>query len=347
MKKILIFIILIPSISLSQQQSLEIINYDDNEREYIIYVPQSYSIDIPTPLLLAFHGGSGYADDFMNNEADFRSIADTSGFILIYPQALEDPNDDNSTNWLHKEPTDHKDVFFIEALIEEITAQYNIDSERIYACGYSLGGMFSYELACQLNHKVAAISSVAGAIFQGAFQYCEIFHPTAVQSINGTEDDIHPYNDQNGWGYFSVAAIDSFWSTSNNTDLTPIITQVPDINVMDGSQVERHTWINGDGCVSVEELKIIGGGHDWPSPLSSWGNQDINATAEVWNFVSKFNMDGLIGCNSLDVSNYDNTNSKLPLKVFNLFGKEIENQKNQLFFQIYDDGSVDKRIIFK
>ena len=67
MKKILIFIILIPSISLSQQQSLEIINYDNNEREYIIYVPQSYSIDISTPLLLAFHGGSGYADDFMNN----------------------------------------------------------------------------------------------------------------------------------------------------------------------------------------------------------------------------------------------------------------------------------------
>ena len=69
----------------------------------------------------------------MNNEADFRSIADTSGFILIYPQALEDPNDDNSTNWLHKEPTDHKDIFFIEALIEEITTQYNIDTERIYA----------------------------------------------------------------------------------------------------------------------------------------------------------------------------------------------------------------------
>ena len=58
-------------------------------------------------------------------------------------------------------------------------------------------------------------------------------------------------------------------------------------------------------------------------------------------------MDGLIGCNSLNVSDYDNTNSKLPLKVFDLFGKEIENQKNQLFFQIYDDGSVDKRIIFK
>ena len=34
----------------------------------------------------------------MNYEADFRSISDTAAFILVYPQALEDPNDGNSTN---------------------------------------------------------------------------------------------------------------------------------------------------------------------------------------------------------------------------------------------------------
>ena len=106
----------------------------------------------------------------MNNEADFRSISDTAGFILVYPQALEDPNDYNSTNWLHKEPTDHNDIFFVEALIDTLITQYNIDTKRVYACGYSLGGMFSYELACQLNHKIAAISSVAGALFWG-FQF--------------------------------------------------------------------------------------------------------------------------------------------------------------------------------
>ena len=37
---------------------------------------------------------------------------------------------------------------------------------------------------------------------------------------------------------------------------------------------------DGDGCVNVEELKIINGGHDWPSPLSFWANQDINANVE-------------------------------------------------------------------
>ena len=208
MKKILILLFL-PFLGISQQLTTQNILFDGNNREYIIYVPQIYSPSISTPLLFAFHGGSGYANDFMNYEADFRSISDTAGFILVYPQALEDPNDGNSTNWLHKEPTDHKDIFFVEALIDTIATQYNIDTKRVYACGYSLGGMFSYELACQLNHKIAAISSVAGAAFLG-FQFCEITHPTAVQSINGTDDGIHPYDDPNGW-YFSVVEIDSFW----------------------------------------------------------------------------------------------------------------------------------------
>ena len=345
MKKVL-FLLCLPYMGISQQLTTENILYDGNNREYIIYVPQNYSPSISTPILFALHGGSGYANDFMNYEADFRSISDTAGFILIYPQALEDPNDGNSTNWLHKEPTNHKDIFFIETLIDTISSEINIDPNRIYACGYSLGGMFSYEIACQLNYKIAAIASVAGAAFYGAFSSCNIVHPTAVLSINGTADGIHPYNDQNGW-YFSVAAIDSFWSYSNNTDVIPIITQLPDLNTTDGSTVERYSWQNGDGCVSIEELKINNGGHDWPSPLSSWGNQDINANIEVWNFVSKFDINGLINCNSTITQEVNHIQNKKTFAIFDMFGRNIKVLKNTPLFYIYDDGTSDKIIILE
>ncbi|MBL6873749.1 MAG: hypothetical protein ISR00_07405 [Flavobacteriales bacterium] len=343
MKKILILLFL-PFLGISQQLTTQNILFDGNNREYIIYVPQIYSPSILTPLLFAFHGGSGYANDFMNYEADFRSISDTAGFILVYPQALEDPNDGGSTNWLHKEPTDHKDEFFVEALIDTIATQYNIDTKRVYACGYSLGGMFSYTLACSINDKIAAIGSVAGACFYGAFAACNVNHPTAVLTINGTDDGIHPYNDPNGW-YFPVTSIDSFWVTTNNTDITPIVTQVPDINPNDGSTVERYSWQNGNGCVSVEELKIINGGHDWPSPLSNWGNQDINASAEVWNFVSKYDIDGLIGCNTTNLPNTQTINAKNLINIVDIFGRKSKRLKNQLLIYIYDDGTTEKKII--
>ena len=344
MKKLyLIFIISLATFfAFGQQLTTENLLYDGNNRQYLVYVPQSYSSSLPTPILFAFHGGSGYADDFMNYEADLRSIADTAGFILVYPQALEDPNDGGSTNWLHKDPTDHKDIFFVETLIDTLSSVYNIDNSRVYACGYSLGGMFAYELACSLNDRIAAIASVAGACFYGAFANCNITHPTAVLTINGTDDGTHPYNDANGW-YFSVAAIDSFWATSNNTDITPIVTQVPDINPTDGSTVERYSWQNGNGCVSVEELKIINGGHDWPSPLNSWANQDINANVEIWNFVSKYNTSGLINCNTNSVNDMYTKEKKI-IKVVDYLGRNSTVRPNIPYFIIYDDGTVKAKI---
>ena len=341
MKKLLLLLI-IPFLSFGQLQT-ENLNFDNNNREYLIYVSENYSNTNSVPILLALHGGAGYAVDFMNYEADFRSIADTSGFILIYPQALEDP-ETGYTSWMHKEPTEHDDIFFIEAIIDDVSLNYNIDQQRIYACGYSLGGMFSYDLACRLNSRIAAISSVAGAAFVGAFYNCNLVHPTAVQSIVGTDDDIHPYNDLNGW-YHPVSEINNYWSTFNNTDINPVIESLPDLNSFDGSTVERYLWMNGDGCVSVEELKIINGGHDWPSPLASWGNQDFNATAEVWNFVSQFNIDGLIGCNTTtDLEPYSISPENL-ITTMDIFGRETTNKGFQL--HIYEDGTVEKKYLIK
>lgn len=348
MKNLFYFLVLIPIIGLPQQLITENIVFDGNDRQYITYIPQTYSSSSPSPLLIAFHGGSGYAQDFMNYEADFRSVADSAGFILVYPQALEDPNNENnSTSWMHKEPTNHNDIYFVDALIDELASNYTVDSDRIYVCGYSLGGMFSYELACHLNDRVAAFSSVAGAAFIGAFYNCNITHPTALLNIVGTNDDTHPYNDTNGW-YYPVSEINDFWATVNNTDPNPSVIELPDLNISDGSQVERYSWENGDGCVAVEELKIINGDHDWPSPLSYWANQDINANTEIWNFVSKYNINGLIDCDNLSIKHEILSQKKELIKIVNVLGQEVElplNSKEILFF-IYNDGTVDKKILF-
>ena len=46
----------------------------------------------------------------------------------------------------------------------------------------------------------------------------------------------------------------------------------------------------------VEELKVIGGGHDWPG---SFGNMTIDANREIWQFVSRYDINGLIGCTTI------------------------------------------------
>ena len=126
----------------------------------MIYIPSSYDGLTSVPLIFSFHGGGGnIQENILIN--DFSELAESENFIAVYPQALPDPNDDGGNLWIHKEPTDVDDVFFIEALIDSIVENYQIDESRIYACGYSHGGGFALSLACRLNEKIAAIGVVA------------------------------------------------------------------------------------------------------------------------------------------------------------------------------------------
>ncbi len=344
MKNIFIYFLIIYIPSFGQEIFNEQIICDGNTREYIIYIPENYS-NSSLPLLIALHGGGGYAQEYMLYEADFRPVADTANFILVYPQALEDPNDDLSTNWMHKDPTNHDDVDFIEAIIDTISNNYLIDNSRIYLCGYSLGGMFCYSTACKLSDKITAIGSVAGGIFIGELTYCSPSNPISVITINGTLDDTHPYDDTEGI-YHSVNEINSFWINHNMTDLQPIIEQVENINSSDGSYVEKYSWINGNECSEVQELKIVNGGHDWPSFHNNWGNQDIDACIEIWNFVSKFSSNISLDCNTnMNINKFQPSEKKL-LKTIDVHGKTLKKNPQGIYFDIYNDGSVDKVIKF-
>jgi polyhydroxybutyrate depolymerase len=307
-KRLLSLLIFITSLSVSYAQGYinSTMMYDGLTREYSFYVPASYDGTTSFPLLFNFHGGNGVIADWQTT-ADMRPIADTANFILVYPQARQDPSDGNSLNWLPKTPGTFDDVPFISALIDTIASDYQIDQNRIYACGYSLGGEFSYELACKLNSKIAAIGTVARTMQADPNSYCSPVRPTGVLTILGTADFISPYNGLTFGGieyYISAEATHSYWATHNNCDTTATMNTV-------SPSVERYTWSTASGCAYVEELKVIGGGHDWPG---SFGNMTIDANSEIWQFVSRYDINGLIGCSTTSIN--ENNNTRENYKVY-------------------------------
>ena len=330
-----------------QQQLNRTLFFDGQNRSFIVYVPPSYDGSTQVPLVFNFHGGGGTSSSFIFTN-DMRPIADTANFIAVYPQAAVDPTD-GSNSWLHKTPTTHNDVNFIEAIIDTLSNDYNIDNDRVYACGYSEGGIFSYELGCRLNNRIAGFASVSGSMLVDAFRVsyynlgnCSPIHPTAVLLIPGTSD-FSPHSSYSGLQpyYMSVNEITTYWANHNNTEINPTITSVPNTNTSDGSTVERRIWENGDNCVAIQELKVINGGHDWPG---SYGNMDINASQEIWKFLSNYDVNGLINCGStkISVSNnkeieiFPNPSSDLltikfgnkkesNFKIFSSFGKIVMN----------------------
>lgn len=306
-KRLLSLIVFIASLSVSHAQGYisQTIQYDGLTREYSIYVPASYDGTTNFPLLFNLHGGGG-TNSAWQAASDMRPIADTADIILVYPQARPDPSDGNSFNWIPKVPGTFDDVPFFSSLIDTIASNYQIDQNRIYACGYSLGGDMTFELGCKLNNRIAAIAPVARTMQANPNSFCSPVHPTGVLTILGTDDLVSPYNGIVFGGieyYISAAATHIYWATHNNCDATATMSTV-------SPSVERYTWSTASGCAYVEELKVIGGGHDWPG---SFGNMTIDANIEIWQFVSRYDINGLIGCatTSINVNNSTHENYKV------------------------------------
>ncbi len=300
----LIILLFFCNVLTAQNFISQTIEYDGHTREYELYIPSSYSQDVLSPLMFNFHGGNGTSEGQIAI-SDMRNLADENNFILVYPQAIADPTDDGSLNWIFKGDSDHDDIYFIDALISELSNQYQIDLERVYACGYSLGGEFVYELLCRLNNKIASGVAVARTMGQYQYENCNPEHPTAIMTILGTEDYESNYNGvvYNGVTYY-ISADDThqYWVNFNNTENDPVEIELPNYSNSDGSTVTKRIWENGDSCVIVSELRVNGGGHDWPG---SFGNMDINSDTEIWNFVSNFSINGLIDDCSLNSGSID------------------------------------------
>lgn len=288
-------ILSVSSLSFSQMTVTNSFMHGGVSRTYIVYVPANYSPATPVPVLFNFHGYSSNASQQLFY-GDFRAIADTAGFLIVLPEGTNDASGTSHFNvgW---GGSSVNDVAFTSALLDTLINDYAVDETRVYSTGMSNGGFMSYHLACNLSSRIAAIGSVTGSMVAATEANCNATHPTPIIEIHGTSDPTVPYNGQSGLSV-SIPTVLTHWATYNNCDATAIVTPIANTNTTDGSTVERSEYLNGDNCSEVLHFKIIGGGHTWPGSAINIGNTnyDINASVEVWKFVSQFDINGKINC---------------------------------------------------
>ena len=259
-------------------------SHDNVNRNYLVYIPNSYDSEIDYPLMFLFHGFGGIASQFMNT-ADMRDLAESKNFIVVYPQGLDLAG--TGSHWNCSNPSadnksDVDDIGFIENLIDQLLIDYPvIDNKRIYAAGYSNGGFMSYYLACN-SKKFAAIGSVAGTMLDDSYQSCNAQFPTAMINIHGTDDFDVPYI---GNSYYpSIPDVVDWWKNFNNATNEDLLTN------QDGT-IEQYIYYDDAGDRFVEHIKVIGGGHYWDDKLSY---EAKNTSGLIWEFVSNFDIDGVI-----------------------------------------------------
>ncbi|SEK45016.1 Por secretion system C-terminal sorting domain-containing protein [Aquimarina amphilecti] len=274
----LLAIIMITSVATYAQQVINAtLQNDGRTRQYRLYIPASYDASKPAPLILNFHGFTNNIDT-QYNQSDFRQLAEDNQFIFVTPQGLGGFFSGWAIN--NNFGGNEDDLGFSDALIDVIQQDYNINEKRIYATGFSNGGFFSYRLACELSPRIAAVASVAGSMTRSWItnNQCQPQHPTAVLQITGTNDNVISING-NGTNE-PIQDVMEYWSAVNNGDSTPDVTQL-------GGGSTRSVWDNGDNGVTAEFIRIQGKGH-------SWNGGNVNTSQEIWDFFSRFDIDGAI-----------------------------------------------------
>jgi polyhydroxybutyrate depolymerase len=280
------------------------------QREFTVHLPTGFNITTQRSLVINLHGGSGN----MNNAQGFslmNPVADQNNFVVVYPQGygIASPGfswaDGRNTS---ADQAGIDDIGFINNLLDYLIATYNINTNRIYICGFSNGGFMVQRIACQLSDRFAAMASLGSSMDTSLFQNCNPSKPIPFAFFNGTSDPAMPY----GGGPMQnpqvtpVVPVEStidFWVNQNNCQTSNAVINLSDTFTTDNSTAELYTYTNCDCNSDIKFYKLINGGHTWPgvyiaSQASVLGNtnRDINASFELWNFFNSHNL-----CSSLGI----------------------------------------------
>jgi len=319
MKKYLIFIALSCSFSFTQWFEM---NYQGTSRTYYVAYPSTTSE--PSGLIINMHGfggsASGQIGTQMNNYAHPQNIA------VVYPQGAISSIGASSWNvgtfW---DSSNQDDIGFISAMIDDIASNFEIDLNRVYACGFSNGGYMAYELACELSDKITAFGSVAGNFMLNSDQQCDNDRDIPIIHFHGTNDPTVDYYPPSFDQALTVEQSIDYWSTFNDFNLE----SYDQIN----SNVEIYTYYNENSPAEFTHYKVTGGQHEW-----FWDNWGFNTSEELVNFFLQYELtdfinNGLIG----DLNEDGNINVQDIIITVNL---ALENEYN-LLADLNSDGSID------
>jgi polyhydroxybutyrate depolymerase len=271
------------------------VEVENNERSFLLYIPDSIATTTPVPLVFFLHGGGGSMEQAKSYQ--WQDKADEAGFVLVLPNgtgALQDNgilatwNAGECCGSARDRAVD--DVGFIREIVKSVTREVVIDNTRIYATGMSNGGMMSYRLACEASDLFAAIASVAGT--DGTTD-CSPTNKISVLHIHA-KDDTHvlfdggagpgAFNDDSKvMNFTSVPNTVDWWVDFNKLDREPV-------NALSVSGARCDSYYSATTSIEVQLCVTETGEHSWPGSTvgtrlrGKEPSNALNANDVIWDF---------------------------------------------------------------
>ena len=271
------------------------------------HVPEYIDQSSPVPLVVDMHGYSSHSTE-QRQMSSFETLANEEDFIVVYPDGdgevdklTGETNQAWNAGWCcsHSVNEEIDDVGFIEKMIQIVIQKYNIDTNRIYASGWSNGCAMSQRLAMESSDIFAAVGCMSMYLLT---EHTDTYSPIPVMEVHGFLDQVVLYEstalsvpwNKNMWTNpeaFETGAIENIfeWSELNNCtggietfDTNPLYTIQGFSNCEDDAQIRLMT-------IYAAQHNPYANNPIQDDLIVFQGTQGLVQSSEiVWEFISQF-----------------------------------------------------------
>jgi predicted peptidase len=151
--------------------------------DYLLHLPGGYEQGGPWPLIIFLHGAGERGSDLSllnKNPLPAMLAADETEFpfVVVSPQCPTE-------NWWSMM------VDELLALLDDVEARYNVDRNRVYLTGLSMGGFGAWSLASAHPERFAAIAPICGG-YHGPSWFVRALKQVPVWAFHGAKDPVVP-----------------------------------------------------------------------------------------------------------------------------------------------------------
>ena len=241
-----------------KKQSIDI-TVNGQKRNMVVFTPNT--LPAKSPLFIVTHG--------MNQDPEYQygsdkmyEMIDTAKFVITYLRSDGSTWDIGGT----------KDQNFVIKTIDEMASRFDIDTDRVYWSGFSMGSMLIHHCIANMQNKIAAFAPTSGIQFsESPWNNCK--KPVNLLECIAYGDDVFGYEQ-----YGIHAYIENYAKHDRHTKYSKTT----------GYKTISSSWYNGDlekwtGGPNGGEVWLYSynnGGH-WPMDL----NRHL-----IWNFCKRFSL---------------------------------------------------------
>jgi polyhydroxybutyrate depolymerase len=241
-------------------------------------------------------------------ETGWTEKADKEGFLAVFPNAMSrnpaQPSSFARNPQLWNDGSDRfypgqsapDDVAFINAMLNDLIANFTVDARRVFFAGFSNGASMTFRIGAELSKRIAAIAPVAGACW---LESLTLERPVSMCYITGTADPLNLI--EGGVPKLATGGSEQVrakpkppvrnsilkWAKAVGCPETPASTS-------EANGVRTETYGPGRDGAEVVYITIEGLGHTWaggknllPESMVGKRSDKVKTTDIIWEFFQK------------------------------------------------------------